>query len=632
MRVLFIALCVALSWPGAAVAQSSGNDLRIEWEVKNRFRLFRDEADFQRHVAAYAGDGVLAAEERMARASDGRGWARDTVERLCVDRAGKLLEICQRDGVREHYLSPQDHRITVRLAGSVTAGSTCAWTFDDGETAAQKASLPCDQNVTLRLRYGRPTIAAVGITAPDDTIQQVTTEIMVRDVLIAGVGDSIAAGEGNPDRAVPLDDGGFCFRRFLGTGSSEYFRPGRAGYRGNRACLDVGAGDTSGADDWGRYSARWMSAACHSSLYGHQIRTALELAVENTHLAVTYIPLACSGASINAGLLGPQAIRECQPARVGSCTSSVPGQIVQLQQMMALAQRQQPGRQLDLVLLTVGANDIDFSGLVADVIVEDRTERALFNRVISSVARAETVLERELPASFAKLRAALSPVVGGNFQRVVYVSYSNPALEAGGKTCPGGRLGFDIHPAFAADPVRLGKVADFVSAKFLPKLRTLAEPMTFVDAHQDAFADHGFCAQSDEDPAFDRECFLPDGGTFESDLVRASTDPLICPFRASDFRAYAPRARWIRTPNDSYFTAMTYPYSSMQPANIHDAAWGVLSAVYGGAVHPTAQGQAAMADAALPAVRALLGLGGTEKIQVEPLPPPASPEPSAATR
>ena len=38
---------------------------RIEWEVKNRFRLFRSEADFQRHVAADRDDGVLGAERRL---------------------------------------------------------------------------------------------------------------------------------------------------------------------------------------------------------------------------------------------------------------------------------------------------------------------------------------------------------------------------------------------------------------------------------------------------------------------------------------------------------------------------------------------------------------------------------------
>ena len=64
---------------------------------------------------------------------------------------------------------------------------------------------------------------------------------------------------------------------------------------------------------------------------------------------------------------------------------------------------------------------------------------------------------------------------------------------------------------------------------------------------------------------------------------------MLCGRSAGEYRAYLPRARWIRDANDSYFAAMTYPQalpSSMQPADIHDATWGVLSAVYGGAVHP----------------------------------------------
>jgi hypothetical protein len=61
----------------------------------------------------------------------------------------------------------------------------------------------------------------------------------------------------------------------------------------------------------------------------------------------------------------------------------------------------------------------------------------------------------------------------------------------------------------------------------------------------------------------------------------------------------------------------------MQPSDIHDATWGLLSAVYGGAIHPTAEGHAAMADAALPAVEAELHLNGADGSDVtgEPLPP-----------
>jgi hypothetical protein len=86
---------------------------------------------------------------------------------------------------------------------------------------------------------------------------------------------------------------------------------------------------------------------------------------------------------------------------------------------------------------------------------------------------------------------------------------------------------------------------------------------------------------------------------------------MLCGRSAGEYRAYLPRARWIRDANDSYFAAMTYPQglpSSSQPADIHDATWGILSAVYGGAVHPSAEGHAAMADAAFPAAAAVLQL------------------------
>jgi hypothetical protein len=67
----------------------------------------------------------------------------------------------------------------------------------------------------------------------------------------------------------------------------------------------------------------------------------------------------------------------------------------------------------------------------------------------------------------------------------------------------------------------------------------------------------------------------------------------------------------------------------LKPSDIHDALWGVLSAVYGGAVHPTAEGYAAMADAALPAVRAVLGLTAPPAIRAEPLPAVSAPVPAA---
>src|SRR6202030_1647372 len=166
------ALLLALWTAPAALAQSKSGGPRIEWEVKNRFRLFRSEADFQRHVAADRGDGLLAAEDRLARESDGRGWARDTVERLCVDRAGKLLETCDRDGTQEDYLAPRDHRIGVVLAGTVPANTGCAWSLDDGGGAPHETMARCEDEVKLRVAYGRSMLASVDILLPDGTAQR----------------------------------------------------------------------------------------------------------------------------------------------------------------------------------------------------------------------------------------------------------------------------------------------------------------------------------------------------------------------------------------------------------------------------------------------------------------------------
>lgn len=620
-----------------APAAGAAPPIRIEWEVKNRFRLFKNESDFQRHVAASRGDGVLAAERRLATASDGHGWARDMVGNLCVDQSGRIPEFCQRGGEREHYMAPADYPIGVLAAGNLPPNATCAWTFDDGQGAPRQVTVPCEEEVRLRVRASKATTAALDVGFPDGTAQRVVADILVKDVLIAGMGDSIAAGEGNPDRAVALDDGGFCFRRFLAGSTSEYFRPGRANFRGSKACdasLSSTYGNTSA--DWAKLNARWWSATCHRSLYGYQLRAALALAIEQPHVAVTFLPLACSGSTIDLGFFNSLRAREC-PA-TGNCTTNNPSQMSRLKDAMELARKHDKERKLDLVLLTIGANDIWFAGLVADVIIEAPTERTLFAKggMIIDVPEAEKILDNDLPGDFARLRAALKPYVGGDLSRVIYVTYGNPALANGGQVCPGGPGGFDVHPAFNADPARLKRVAQFVEKRFLPRMRALAlcegkgckdaatERMTFVDSHQDAFADHGFCARAETDPPFDRACFTEKGDGFENNPAVGATDPMKCEYRARDFRPYAPRARWVRTANDSYFTAMTFPEGispALQPSDLHDATWGATSAVYGGAVHPTAEGHAAMADAALPALRGLLELPSPAEIHIEPLPP-----------
>src|SRR5947207_8862256 len=175
-----------ISWAEAQTA--ADGRLQISWEVRNRFRLFREERDFALHVEAARGRSVLGSEQVLELQSDGRGWARNTVNRLCIDLAGRVNEPCTRDNVRESYLTPVDHPVVVGLTGPVPVGATCAWTFDDGE-GPQASTFDCAEPVNFRARYGRTTIATVEVSSAEGS-QRLATEIAVRDIFIAGLGDS----------------------------------------------------------------------------------------------------------------------------------------------------------------------------------------------------------------------------------------------------------------------------------------------------------------------------------------------------------------------------------------------------------------------------------------------------------
>jgi lysophospholipase L1-like esterase len=643
VAILFALLPFVLSAPGFGQAAPGSTltpgitvtpPITIKWEVKSRFRLFKNEDDFEYMVRFHGHDGVLADETVLAGETKGIGWASRFVTRLCVTdgsctRTYSTPNSPSHESFNEPYLAPDYHRIGVTAEGAPT-GAQCTWRFvADGSNAVPNIAKdqPCGNEVFARVPYGKTTHVQLFVaTTPDRGEPTATTDVAVRDILIAGLGDSTASGEGNPDREIGLDTDGFCFRRFGAGESGSYFRPSRRGYDGDRSCS--GDAVSAGEDDtlnWFKQRAVWMDAACHRSLYSYQIRVALTLAIENPQIAVTYIPLGCSGATIANGMLGDVEARESDCIIHPTCSRFVKGQMDALQQIMSAAHRSNRSRNLDLVLLTIGANDIGFSGLIANVMFDrSAPEFGIFSAAarLATPATASEALQT-LPGQFAGLRDRLRPLVDNRLDHVIYVSYGHPGLYNNGQPCPQGRQGFDVHPAFTIDGALLKSASDFVVGQFFPRLRAIAtcgpgggcqserDRMTFVDEHQAQFRSHGFCAQSNNDPAFDRGCFRRDGKSFTTDLTQAPSDPMSCHKPPNFFRAYDSRERWIRTANDSYFAAMTYPDADakfLQPQNIHDPIWGAASAVYGGAMHPTAQGHAAMADAALPAARRLLGL------------------------
>jgi hypothetical protein len=600
--------------------------VQIDWEVANRFRLFAEQNEFNRHVEAMqmaAAKTVLASEQWLADKNGGRGWA-DSIGKLCFDSfRGRILETCKRDGHDETYLNPPSIRIKLYAKLPADFGeANCEWTIGPVNISRTVPEQDCKTPVDdARASTRTPTPITVVARNRSGGVLQGNIAVQVRDVLVVGIGDSIASGEGNPIHPVRLDDEGFCFRRALSGTSKEFVLPGRADLMLVKSC-ENSENTVEARDLWDSKGAGWLYNQCHRSLYSYQMRTALALAIENRQLSVTFLPLGCTGAEIREGLLASMDARE-RPKKDGATAPAVvESQIGQLRNYLSsITDNRGRRRPIDLLLVTVGANDIGFSGLVANIIVKEGRERSLLKGTLVDVDKA-TVRMNALRNDFRRLRRALRRVMGSTLTRAVFTTYGNPGMHNGGTPCAEMRTGFDAHPAFTVNGNTLKDTVNFVETKFIPTLKGLvtceagarcssnADTMKYVDQHRSAFAEHGFCAQADDDPAFDRNCFK-NGDSFRYNTEHLTT-PLTCSgFRPRQFSPYAKRARWVRTVNDSYFSAMTYPSSASfmgNPLDLHDARWGLTSVVYGGAVHPTAEGHAAMADAALPAARQVLGL------------------------
>jgi hypothetical protein len=76
------ALCTTLAADQAVSQTMLGPEPTISWQVKSRFRLFRYEADFLKHVDADRGDGLVAAERRLAQAPTVTAGAHDAQQPL----------------------------------------------------------------------------------------------------------------------------------------------------------------------------------------------------------------------------------------------------------------------------------------------------------------------------------------------------------------------------------------------------------------------------------------------------------------------------------------------------------------------------------------------------------------------
>lgn len=297
--VALIATFSAGTLPPAAAQTSQAS---LQWRVENPFRLFRDPADtdkfrkfFLTLSDAEKPRPVLSAERGLA-APTTHGWSESVYRSTCWS-SSQLRYECASD---TPYVTPLSHHVIVQIHSPDDLSGECMWRLFPQAAASRSTTQiaqPCRSSLTIEIPY--PLGARVVVAR--NGREFASTTIVVRDLFIVGMGDSYASGDGNPDRPVRFND-----HQSLAYKSG----PGRrlVGYPARQ-----GQWNSINSVRFAEAAAGWLDVPCRRSLYGHQLRAALQLAVEDPHRAITFATFACWGAQIVDGLFLPQRSSGLQP-------------------------------------------------------------------------------------------------------------------------------------------------------------------------------------------------------------------------------------------------------------------------------------------------------------------------------
>lgn len=598
----------------------------------------------------------LLRNDEQARMSDATCWNASRQDFMdCQSDVGGI-------GSRNGYIVPEHHFVTLRIKDGV-AGDSCQLTIETAlksgygflggnrktrSAESAETTIDCAGHATLRIPYkSRFTVSGLANGTPLDPV-----EIEVRDLMIASLGDSFASGEGNPDLPAVLDEQRTIRPRYdeaTGARLAAYGVPRR------KSRPDGTIAPFS--------SARWLDRRCHRSMYSAHTRAAIALALSgDRHHAVTYASYACSGAEITDGLFWPQDGRECiagsarnfrhmEPqigALVGAMggTSGEPLRLAAFTNMLEdgdpytrdvldrigrgtvaikqarglcpawpggnrlsrqpLLQRAGFQRDIDLLLLGIGGNDMGFSKLVTSIVLNSGMT-SLFGDLMAPVyaMAAGGISLNEARSNIDKLDGRYAMVARAVSQklemkdpsRVVLTGYPSPAFGADGRYCDSGRKGMNATRFFrlAGPDQSRGKAnikqAQAVLDQLNSKIRRLAHThgFTFVDAHFERFSRHGICA-TEEGRRNAEKLDLPHkaNGSASWKVFNPVTN----------FYPYAPRQRWFRTFNDSLMLMYHYKANAYEEKAVDEGNPVFLALrTLGGPVHPTAEGHAAIADA-----------------------------------
>ena len=610
MDYRFVVFWLILVSSGALDSQSIATANGIKWRVENPFRYFSDLKHVDLHRSTYESlsifeklNPILSAERRLGVAHP-RGWASDIIKHVCNGTASPSGG-CD---MRKNSIKPRHHMVIATLDNGENLSGNCVWQIRAARKNSRKYNKTLTAPCAAPVQFKAPFPGGVKLSVHFDDRLLKEIKLKVKDIFVVGMGDSFASGEGNPD--VPIS---FSRQR-----TAAYGQPSNGimltGYPAR-----VGSWRQIGDAQFGKTGARWVNQACHRSLYSHQLRTALQLSLEDPHRSVTYADFACAGAEITKGVFRLDKGNEWSPNRPSLSQLSavadaqcgirratdrdyphayhLKGAVPYLSDIVLKKCPRKRARKIDLLLLSIGGNDAGFSRLVANAVLADETLLRKLGGWMGLVygSKEAGVNLAQLKYRYKALNRALHSLLHipwNQSDRIVLTAYPLLALLDDGKSlCPNGKAGMGVLEAFslnrdkAGDAEKLAKRLDLEMAGAAQR-----HGWSFAFKHRNRFAGHSICAGhigDNSNRANDLRFPKHQNGSWQ-------------PYNPADYQPYVSRRRWFRTPNDAYLTGHFHVRRTLarKLLNNEKLRWFqlLLASTYSGAFHPTAEGQAVIAD------------------------------------
>ncbi len=492
---------------------------KITWRVENSFRFFSDAADTEVHRATFLAlppedqlqHPILTAEQALsARHED--GWAETMFRDTCWDARNNRFA-CKDGG---SYINPKSHRVILKINGvDEAAGLSCTWLTAPlgGALRGDVVTQPCSEDAHFEVPYPAGSAVSVEIGG-----REVATEkVVVKDLLVVGMGDSFASGEGNPD--VPV--------RFSRDRSADYGTrsadsdltgyPARIGAVETDRRQGVHSGERAlvrpGLPSFALFAPATRSACSSPSktIIARHLRRRRLFGLGGDVRPVPAVRRQRVGAQSDA------TCRKSRPSLRRSATSTkrrmqdlpeayhMDGTIPELKGGLVL-RKCDPinARKIDLMFVSVGGNDVGFSRLLANSVLSDEsTLRKLggwFGQV-HSLDDASLGLEA-LILRYKSLNRAIHYLLHIPWEqsdRVLLTAYPGLALQGDGTSiCPDGVAGMDVLPDFALSEQK-ARIGTWIADKLNTSMSEAAAhyQWTFVDSQRRDFAGRGLCAGHD---------------------------------------------------------------------------------------------------------------------------------------